>query len=193
MIEKLMDQLEEKNMDVLEYQGLVSELQKENDDLKNDFYIKELTFNESQLKTSQEVLGLKSELKGLKVENKKLEASVEELKKSLEKVKSDIYDKDESIRRLEEEKQLMNAFVREKLEGQDLDQLLKVRQHLDEMADHNRGLEAQLASTKKYYEEIVENMKTVLDMFNKNKSSSNKSMWTHVDNLNKQLEERTRM
>ena len=193
MIEKLMDQLEEKNMDVQEYQGLISELQKENDDLKNDFYIKELTFNESQLKTSQEVLGLKSELKSLKAENKKLEASVEELRRSLEKVKSDIYDKEESIKRLEEEKQLMNACVREKLEGQDLDQLLRVRQHLDEMADQNRDLEAQLGSTKRYYEEIVENMKTVLDMFNKNKSSSNKSMWTHVDKLNKQLEERTRM
>lgn len=193
MIEKLMDQLEEKNMDIQEYQGLISELQKENDDLRNDSSIKELTFNETQLKTSQEVLALKSEVKNLKSENKKLEASVEELRKSLEKVKSDVYDKEENIKRLEEEKQLMNSFMRGKLQGDDLDQLLKVRQHMEQMIDLNRSLELQLADTKKYYEEIVENMKTVLDMLNKNKSSSNKSMWTHVDKLNKQIEERTRM
>ena len=193
MIEKLMDQLEEKNMDILEHQGLISELQKENDDLRNDCSIKELTFNESQLKTSQEVIALKSEVKNLKSENKKLEASVEELRKGLEKIKSDVYDKEESIKILEEEKQLMNSFMRGKLQGDNLDQLLKVRQHMEEMIDQNKSLEIQLADTKKYYEEIVDNMKTVLDMFNKNKSSSNKSMWTHVDKLNKQIEEQTRM
>jgi chromosome segregation ATPase len=192
-IEKLHDQLHEKTQDLLEAQEMCSDLQKEIDDLQNDFSIKELTLNESILKASQEVLSLKNQVKVLKKEKKRLEGLMEDMKKSLDSVKSEAYDRNTQIQKLEQEKKLMNDYMKEKLNGEELDSLLKVKQKITDLIEENRVLQEQLTSTRSNYEEIVESLKHELGMLNKYKSSSNKSMWTHVDQLNRQIEEKSRM
>lgn len=193
IIEKMQEELEFRAEEILEYQGLNSELQKKIYELSNDFSINELSLNEKVLKSSQDLLNVKNDLKLLKADKKSLVKTVEDQSKILEKIKSDIYDKDNLIKKLTEEKQVMSNYAKTKLQGQDLEDLINLKENFNTLNQNFNQLQQQLSFNKQQYEEIIESLRKELDLILNDQKNTSNSMWKHVDQLNKQLEEKNKL
>lgn len=193
VIERMQQELENQAEEILEYQEKNSELQRKINELCNDFSIKELGLNEKALKSSQDLLKLKNDLKLLKADKKSLAKTVEDQSKTLKTIKSDVYDKDELIKKLTEEKQVMGNYAKTKLQGQDLEDLINLNQNFNTLNQSYTQIQQQLAFNKKQYEEIIESLRKELDLFLNDQKNTSNSMWKHVDQLNKQLEEKSKL
>lgn len=193
MIEKLQQELQDKAEEILEYQGLYSDIQKELNDLSNDFSIKELTLNKKNLSLNQDLIKAKAECKSAKKEKKSLKKTVDDLSKTLEKLKSDIYDKDSEIKKLIEEKQVMANYTKSKLQGQDLEDLINIKADYRVLEENYARVQEQVAFNKQQDEEIIESLQKQLDIFRNEQKYTSKNMWTHVDQLTKQLAEKNRL